>query len=197
MDARRKVRYQPRYSTVMETRRSALAEPTMTDPTKSRVGSSTWNGLHKLLYPIKRHNVFQTRHVAKETPAYIASRWILSCFERLLCIFIATNVTDFCTREGGGRLAVCHLSLSCPPPLVVPPQSMHSPGRSLDCAAGRAALLRQRPIVPSYSVCDCLDNLEAVSDAIAVQPHQRLAHALAFPRHCLMELPFKFQQSTL
>jgi hypothetical protein len=97
---------------------------------------------------------------------------------------------------GGGRLAVCHLSLSCPPPLVVPPQSMHSPGRSLDCAAGRAALLRSRPIIPSYRL-QLSRQLEVVSDAIAVQPHQRLAHALAFKRHCLVELPFKFQQSTL
>jgi hypothetical protein len=55
------------------------------------------------MLPIERHNVFQTRHVSKESPEYIASRWMLSCFSELLCVSIAIHVTKFCTRGGHMR----------------------------------------------------------------------------------------------
>jgi hypothetical protein len=42
---------------------------------------------------IKRHNGLQTRGVSNESLRSIVSRWILSCFSKVLCIFIATRAT--------------------------------------------------------------------------------------------------------
>jgi hypothetical protein len=49
---------------------------------------------------IKRHNNLQIRDVSKESPGHIVSRWILSCFSRLLYILIFHCITELCTWEG-------------------------------------------------------------------------------------------------
>jgi hypothetical protein len=49
--------------------------------------------VHSCTLAVERHNVFLTADVSKESPEYIASRWMLSCFSRLLCISIAIRVT--------------------------------------------------------------------------------------------------------
>jgi hypothetical protein len=48
-------------------------------------------------------------YLFKESPEHVASRWILSCFLKLLCISIAMSVTKSCTW--GGMLKKCMGSL--------------------------------------------------------------------------------------
>jgi hypothetical protein len=59
------------------------------------------------IFAFERHDVFQIRHISKESPYYIASRWILTCSSRVLCISIAMRITKFCTRGGGRRGGPC------------------------------------------------------------------------------------------
>jgi hypothetical protein len=65
---------------------------------------------HSYILAIERHDIFQIRHVSKESLYYIASRWILSCFSTVLCISIAMCITKFCTWGGcrfiGGSIPV-------------------------------------------------------------------------------------------
>jgi hypothetical protein len=69
---------------------------------------------------IESHNSFQTREVSKESPKDVASRWILSCFFKVLCFLIATRNTDFRTRREGGlrdlERARAHLCCLTQPP---------------------------------------------------------------------------------
>jgi hypothetical protein len=45
--------------------------------------SHSFYGYTERHFAIKRHNSFQTRELSKESPEYIASRWILSCFSKV------------------------------------------------------------------------------------------------------------------
>jgi hypothetical protein len=51
------------------------------------------------MFTIKKHNSFQTRYVSNESPEYIASRWKLFWYSKLLCISIAIRVMSLCTQE--------------------------------------------------------------------------------------------------
>jgi hypothetical protein len=77
-----------------ETRQTRLRSvtPTLRAPTK----------LQNDVFAIERHNDLESRDVSKGSPRSIASRWILSCFSKLLCISIA--MTKFCTR--GDRITI-------------------------------------------------------------------------------------------
>jgi hypothetical protein len=58
---------------------------------------------HIAMLAIERHNTIQTRHVTKENSERVASRWILSCFSKLLCISMGIRVARLSTEGGRWR----------------------------------------------------------------------------------------------
>jgi hypothetical protein len=45
-------------------------------------------------HAIERHNILQTQEISKERLESTTSRWILSCFSKILCISIGMRVTN-------------------------------------------------------------------------------------------------------
>jgi hypothetical protein len=73
---------------------------------------------------------------------HIASRWILSCFSKLLCLSIAMSLTKFCTR--GGRISE-KIPTDCTskvtPWLLLTPMSNKSNGCSMSTSSVPCACL--------------------------------------------------------